>query len=325
MHRFIRNLITEWRRLELPFNGERVIVAVSGGADSTALLLALAELRDRKKLKQEFVIAHFHHNLRGKESDGDERFVEKMAAKNDFEFVSGRGNLISRSDLEQRARHERYSFLIRTAQNENARSVLTAHTLNDQAETFLLNLIRGSGFDGLRAMPAKRKLGRNVELVRPLLNWATRQDTELYCRERKVKFRRDRMNEDLNFTRVRIRKEILPNLAELNPKIVETLARTAKLFASSPDNGDQDLIETFVDELKLSDLRKLDENQLNSHIRRWLRGCRGSLRGITLKHIEAGARLVNSPKRGRIVELPGGEQVVKGGGRLAFRHIKLEY
>ena len=325
VHRFVRNLITEWRRLGLPVEGECVIVAVSGGADSTALLVALADLRDRKKLAHEFVIAHFNHKLRGPESDDDERFVKKLADEKIFKFVSGSGNLKGKADLEQRARAERYAFLKNVADEKSAALVLTGHTLNDQAETFLLNLIRGSGVDGLRAMRARRPLSENVILLRPLLLWARREDTEQYCRENTMRFRKDRMNDDRSFTRVKIRKEVLPKLAEINPKIVETLARTSELLAVSPDDNICRSSGDSYSKLKLKDLRKLSENELTTHIRSWLRERRGSLRGITLKHIEAVARLVNSPKSGRIVELPGGGQVVKGGGELAFRHIKLEY
>ena len=93
VRKFVRKLITEWRRLDLPFEGENVVVAVSGGADSTALLLALADLRDRKKLTHEFAVAHFNHKLRGKESDADEQFVRNLSKVYGFEFVSGSGML----------------------------------------------------------------------------------------------------------------------------------------------------------------------------------------------------------------------------------------
>jgi tRNA(Ile)-lysidine synthase len=324
VHKFVRNLITEWRRLELPIGGERVIVAVSGGADSTALLFALADLRDRKKLTHELVIAHFNHQLRGVESGADERFVSKVATDMSFEYVSGSGDLKGKSDLEQRARDERYSFLARVAKEKKASFVLTGHTIDDQAETFLLNLIRGSGVDGLCAMPVKRPLSDEIVLVRPLLSWARRQDTEDYCRESGVKFRRDRMNVDLNFTRVKIRRQVLPKLAELNPKIIETLARTAEVLALSSDKTNDKTPYGSSPTLKLTDLKKMSDNDRYTYIRSWLRDQRRNLRGIELKHIEAIARLVKSPKSGRIVELPGGGRVVKGGGGLAFRHIKLE-
>ncbi|MGH9946324.1 MAG: tRNA lysidine(34) synthetase TilS [Pyrinomonadaceae bacterium] len=322
MHKFVRNLITEWRRLGLPFNDATVIVAVSGGADSTALSLAFADLKKRKKLELEFVIAHFNHKLRRKESDGDETFVKNLAAKLEFEFVSANGSLKGKSDLEQRTRDARYKFLGETANTFNANVILTAHTMNDQAETVLMNLIRGSGIDGLGGIKKMRELNekQRVKLVRPLLKWAKRGDTESFCHDNKIKPRHDSMNDDMNFTRVKIRKTVIPLLADVNPNIIETLARTGELLQSvSHENK-----ENFGDSLKIADLKNLQQNELYSHIRAWLREKRGNLRGLQLKHIEAVVRLANSRKSGRIVELPGGQKVIKTGGRLAFRQIRLE-
>ena len=322
MHKFVRNLITEWRRLNLPFDGETVIVAVSGGADSTALLLALADLKKRKKLDLEFIAAHFNHRLRGKESNSDEAFVRKLAKGAVFKFYSGSGSLKGTSNLEERARNVRYEFFAKLAKQSKAVLVLTAHTMNDQAETILMNLIRGTGSDGLVGIRKVRPLetGSKIQLVRPLLAWAKRSDTENFCLENKVAFRLDAMNEDLTFTRVRIRKSVLPLLAEINPKIVETLSRTAELLQPL----DKGKITTVNGSIKLADLSDLSKNELNSHLRAWIGENRGNTRGLQLKHIEAVARLVNSPKSGRLVELPGGDSVIKHGGRLDFRHIKLE-
>jgi tRNA(Ile)-lysidine synthase len=329
MHKFVRNLITEWRRLGLPFKDAAVIVAVSGGSDSTALLLALADLRKRKKLDLDIITAHFNHKLRGKESKRDKRFVRDLAETLGFEFVSESGLLEGKSNLEQRARDERYAFLLKIAKKKKAHIVLTAHTMDDQAETVLMNLIRGSGVDGLSGMKAVRELGNRgaeetgkseIQLVRPLLSWARRIDTEEFCSERDVKPRHDAMNDDLRFTRVRIRKTILPLLAEINPKIVESLARTGELLGQERVQIEPNNNET----MSISDLEKYGNTELNSHIRMWIRQNRGTLRGLELKHIEAVGRLIKSRKSGRVVELPGGDQAVKSGGRLAFRHIKLE-
>jgi tRNA(Ile)-lysidine synthase len=192
-----------------------------------------------------------------------------------------------------------------------------------------MNLIRGSGVDGLGGMKAVRELGRGginetgesaIRLVRPLLGWAKRKDTENFCRDLNIERRHDSMNDDLRFTRVRIRKTILPLLAEINPKIIESLARTGELL----QNETKQIDPIIAGSLEVLELKKLGNTELNSHIRSWIRQNHGSLRGLELKHIDAVSRLVKSRKSGRIVELPGGGQVVKSGGRLAFRHIKLE-
>ncbi len=353
MHKFVRNLITEWRRLGLPFSGEPILVAVSGGADSTALLRALADLKKRKKFEQQTIAAHFNHKLRGEQSDADEKFVRDLASFLGFECIVGTGKLSGKSNLEQRARDARYEFLSEIAAKHNSRIVLTAHTMNDQAETFLMNLVRGSGVYGLCAIPAIRVFGSVFEdlivlpesaqkkqseisdlkspaaLARPLLRWAKRIDTEDFCRENGIEFRHDSMNDNLAFTRVRIRKTVLPMLAEINPKIVETLARTAELLQTKSAIGMNSATKQFSlhnensGQLTIKDLKLLDTTDLYAALRSWLRINRGNLRGLGLKHIAAVEQLIHSRKSGRIVELPGGS-VVKQGGMLEWRKIEVE-
>ena len=292
MHKFVRDLITEWRKLGLPFADETLVVAVSGGADSLSLLLALDDLRTRQKLKLRLVAAHFNHKLRGHESDADEQFVKHLTAEKGIELAIGHGPIASEGNLEQNARNARYAFLTRTAENVKAYGVVTAHTINDQAETFLLNLIRGSGIGGLSGMRPVRELrSEGMEewgsstvsespllpfsstpplLIRPFLTWARRADTENFCRECGVDFRYDTMNEDMSFKRVRVRKILLPVLKDLNPKIIETLARTADLMRQSgyppsdggvaPASGDGVVLSDAADVQHESNLSGVAEN-----------------------------------------------------------------
>jgi tRNA(Ile)-lysidine synthase len=324
MQNFDRSLITEWRRLKLPVADETIVVAVSGGPDSMSLLLAIYHLVTRQKLELKIIVAHFNHRLRGDESDADERFTAESAKQLGFEFVSRSANVRSRGNLEQNARDARYEFLASVAHRAGAFAVLTAHTQNDQAETFLMNLIRGSGPDGLAGISGVRQLDGPVLLVRPLLSWARREDTERFCREHDIACRTDRMNDDEAFTRVRLRKTVIPLLAELNPKIVETLARTSDLLrqiiAETEDRSDV----TGDDTLRLAALKTLSKAELYSQLRGWLRMRRGNLRSLQLKHIEAIERLILSRKSGKTVELPGGGTVVKQGGSLVFSNIKVE-
>jgi tRNA(Ile)-lysidine synthase len=234
---FARSLLSEWERRLWPASAGGVVVAVSGGADSTALLLALCELREAGRLGLSVTVAHFNHELRGAESAEDARWVAETARTHGLEVVVGKADVKGRAaggNLEQAARRARYECLYEAAQERGAWAVLAGHTLDDQAETVLLRLARGSGPDGLRAMAAERELveGRaGVLLLRPLLSWARRIDTEEYCRARGVGPRRDEMNEDESFARVRVRKRLLPLLETLNPRAVEALARTAELLA----------------------------------------------------------------------------------------------
>jgi len=335
------------------------MVAVSGGADSLGLLLAIEDLRKRKKLDLRFVVAHFNHKLRGRDSEADEEFVRQMTAERDFELAIGHGTIEKAGNLEQNARNARYEFLRSTAENLKAGWVLTAHTMNDQAETFLLNLIRGSGAGGLSGMRPVRELasvgveewGKNEAsalpqsstlLVRPLLRWAHREDTENFCREKGVQFRYDTMNEDMSFKRVRVRKMLLPMLKEFNPKIIETLANTAELMRRDPgpatdpaEHGagpsPQDVSSkpteqpTYPPEvLLLSNLSGLESAPLHEIVRQWLKTRRGDLRSVGLKHVQAVERLIRSTKSGRTVELPGFGRVRRHGGRLVFENIKVD-
>lgn len=338
MRNFERNFITEWRRLGLPTEGVSIVVAVSGGADSLALAGAVAALRDEKKLELRIVLAHFNHRLRGAESDGDERLVRAFAEGRGLEFALGQASPLPKGNLEQAAREARYAFLSEVASNVKAPVVLTGHTVDDQAETVLLNLIRGSGPKGLGAMSPVREIGNGAEfevfhegspnhldgkvyLVRPLLGWASRAETEGYCHEAEIAYCSDSMNEDLAFARVRVRKLLLPLLRELNPRITETLSRTAELLRLElPGHGDDLLGIVWEDEtLAVKELKEIPRDALMRGLRAWLGARRGSLRGIEHVHVSAVADLVLSVKSGRTVELPGKAKAVKSKGVLTYK------
>lgn len=344
MHKFVRNLITEWRRLELPCEGQAVVVAVSGGADSVSLLLGLNELKKTSKLNLKIVAAHFNHQLRGVESNVDEQFVKHLTTELGIGLDLHREKIKPDGNLEQNARNARYNFLTESANNLNAFAVLTGHTMNDQAETFLLNLIRGSGPDGLCGMRVVRKLESEkvrleesktlkkgtspllpyspipIRLIRPLLNWARREHTEQYCHDNHVEYRYDTMNDDTAFKRVQIRKILLPLLEDMNPKIVETLANTASLMQNLPGERNQ-LPQT--DELVLGEMKSMQKPELYDAIRSWLQRQRGNTRRLQLKHIQAIERLIFSEKSGRTVELPGGK-VVKTQGKIFYMENMVE-
>ncbi len=183
--------------MRLPMVNARVVVAVSGGADSTALLLGLDELIRTGRLALTISIAHLDHGLRTTSRE-DAEWVARLARELGFEIELGRVNVARRAkrsadNLEQAARRARYEFLAKTAKRKQAQLVLTAHTMDDQAETVLLRLLRGSGADGLTGIEPVRPLDSksNVSLVRPLVIWAKRADTEGYCQHREVQFQID--------------------------------------------------------------------------------------------------------------------------------------
>jgi tRNA(Ile)-lysidine synthase len=232
---FASNLLAEWRSLELPVSEVSVVVAVSGGSDSTALLLGLDELVKKQKLHLKLTVAHLDHGLRD-ESEADAHWVRRLGKELDYDVVTAKAHLKkstpSKGNLEQAARTARYKFFLKTAKKNHAKLVLTAHTLDDQAETILLRLLRGSAAEGLSGIPAVRDIepGANVRVARPLLSWARRSDTEDYCRRRQIEFRVDEMNHDEAFARVRVRKQLLPLMKSFNNRVVEALSRTATLL-----------------------------------------------------------------------------------------------
>src|SRR5260370_2179367 len=211
---FARSLRQEWRRLGLPAANARVVVAVSGGADSVALLLSINELVEANKLRLKLFVAHLDHALR-KNSRADARWVRALAKGLGNESLARRVDVKalaakSGDNLEQAARRARYKFLTQVAKEKRAVVVLTGHTMDDQTETVLLNLLRGSGLGGLSGMEPARRLdeGGEIILARPLLSWARRRDTESYCRSRAAESLIDEMNADERVTRARVRRQL---------------------------------------------------------------------------------------------------------------------
>src|SRR5258708_7014387 len=296
---FAQSLRKEWRRLGLPVANARVVVAVSGGADSVALLLSMNELVDATKLRLQLFVAPLDHGLR-KDSRADARWVTALARQLGHESLARRVNVKalaagSGDNLEQAARRARYKFLARVAKEKRALVVLTAHTMDDQAETVVLNLLRGSGMDGLSGMDPARRLGWGSEIIlaRPLLGWARRTDTENYCRSLAVEFLTDEMNTDEKFTRVRVRRQLLPQMESFNPKIVEGLARTAELLRedfAALDRAASRLLELSMEDgpgsrLRI-DLLALAPTALRRRpLRQWIEQGRGHLKRIERVHV----------------------------------------
>lgn len=209
---------------------ERVVVAVSGGPDSVALLRAMLALRGGSA---GLVVAHFNHQLRGAESDADEAFVRDLAERLGVECEVGRvsefGAAPPRSAAD--ARRLRYPFLADRAARHAARSVAVAHTADDQAETILQRIVRGTGIEGLRGIPPRRRLNEAVMLVRPMLQ-VTRATVLGYLASLDQPFREDSSNRAQLSTRSRLRYGLLPLLErEYNPRVVEALLRLGEQAA----------------------------------------------------------------------------------------------
>jgi tRNA(Ile)-lysidine synthase len=224
-----------------------VLVAVSGGADSVALLRGLHAVRSSGPGRM--VAAHFNHGLRGGDSDADEQFVCELCQSLTIECRTGRpaSRLQSAGEgLEAAARTARYEFLTTTAEQLGARYVATAHTADDQAETILHHVLRGTGLAGVAGMRPARALNPAVTLVRPMLE-TRRTEVLAYLMALDQPFREDASNAELQFTRNRIRRELLPLLArDYSPAVIESLLRLGKLAADARDVIDR-LSERILD------------------------------------------------------------------------------
>jgi tRNA(Ile)-lysidine synthase len=217
-------------------------VAVSGGADSVALLRVLLELRG--DLGVVLSIAHFNHKIRGAEADADEQFVKSLAEEFVLEFHAGFADVPSYSDerklsLETAARELRQRWFMEIIQQGKTEKVATAHTQDDQAETVLMRILRGTGTRGLTGIAPAQKEKR---LIRPLLD-VTRREVESYLRDIRQSWREDATNSDLQHTRNRIRHELLPLLErDYNPALRQHLAGMADIARAEEEYWEKEIL-----------------------------------------------------------------------------------
>jgi len=283
--------------------GERVAVAVSGGADSVALLLLLLELR--KPLGIVLSVVHFNHRIRGKASDADEKFVSNLARKHGLTFHVGRLDVTAKAkrdkaNLEDTARRARYEFFAELAEKEHLNKIAVAHTADDQAETVLAHILRGTGLAGLGGIHPE--VGH---VVRPLLE-VRRAEVRAYLRSKKQTWREDATNRDTTKMRARIRKKLVPLLEkQFQPAVVEHLTTLAELARED---------EAFLDAW------------LSSRIQKHLDIKSGSGRILIRELLECGEGAETAGKRNRsmcrrMVRLIV-KQVKPRGGQLNAEHVR---
>jgi tRNA(Ile)-lysidine synthase len=210
--------------------GNAVVVGLSGGPDSVALFHVLLRLRER--LSFSLSAAHLNHKLRGRDSDQDERFVRALVKRNGVALVAESRDVKAIRDkrggsIEEIAREVRYAFLRKAAEKVGAKKIALGHTMDDNAETILINLIRGSGLRGLSGIPVSRTDGEFL-IIRPLLE-VSRGDILAYLKRERLRYREDVSNLDTSLTRNRIRHQLIPLLAkEYNPRLEKVLAETGR-------------------------------------------------------------------------------------------------
>lgn len=332
-YRLIETVAHTIERYEMAKPGETILVAVSGGADSIALLHILNNLRARLKIN--LAVAHLNHCIRGAESDEDQQFVEEVSKSLGILIKIGVADVLAISKkekigLEEAARRARYDFLNKTADELGTEHIAVAHTADDQAETVLMNIIRGCGIDGLRGMvPVRGKI------IRPLLE-VSRNDIIAYLTEEKLRWREDKTNKDVDYTRNRVRHELIPIIEkELNPRFKENILALSKIAAEEADyifNQSLEMLRECVINESIQRI-EIDAERLRDIPRALARRClriaiervRGNLTDIETSHIEDVLNALND-RREFHSTMPGAKVHidVKNGKTSIYSEIEIE-
>ena len=295
--------------------GDRVLVAVSGGADSLAL--AFAVLKEAEPLAITPVAITIDHQLQENSAVQAEKVSKQLKEMGYRDVLIEKVVVTTESGLEAGARSARYQALAASAEKEIAVKIFLGHTRDDQAETVLLGLARGSGARSLSGMATE-----NGKYVRPFLH-VTRQETEQACKELALEIWNDPHNFNSDFTRVKVRQEILPLMeAKLGPGISAALARTAGLLRDDADALD-DLAAQEISRLNLTDidceyLLALPRALRTRVIRAAIYACGAPVGSITADHVAATEALVTSWRGQGALNLPGGVKVERISGRLSL-------
>jgi tRNA(Ile)-lysidine synthase len=302
--------------------GDTLVVGFSGGADSSALLDLLSRLPD---YNLHLIAAHLNHTLRGAESDVDEEFCREVASRYAIPFESRRVDVTKMSadlrlNLEDAGRRARIEFLDEVRSTYGASAVVLAHHADDQAETVLMRLLRGSGMAGLSGMAHRNSRG----YLRPLLE-ISRSDIEQYLHARGLSWREDASNSDTAYLRNRIRHQLLPLLEEYNPAIRSCLAATASIMGDDEALLGELAEQVFAGSCRIEEgrvvcsigqLRTLNAALRRRVLRQAYKQLTGTLAGVSLRHVDALCDLIDSGRPNSRMALPHGVAAVREYNRL---------
>jgi tRNA(Ile)-lysidine synthase len=293
--------------------GESLVVAVSGGVDSMVLLQVMADLSKKKGYLP--VVAHINHGLR-KTADRDEKLVHKTAIDNGLEFVSAQVKILGKTGIEEKARKARYKALRGIAEQFGARFIVTAHNANDQAETIVFNFLRGAGIRGLGGM---REVAEGI--FRPMLS-VSKAEILQYAKRHKIKYFDDETNKLLDFTRNRIRHQLLPELTKYNPKIYGQLNEMGKLLQRAEQAIRISVQLRMVDMatrkkdtvvFSASKFRELDDFTQAEMLKVALESLGADLEGLKRSHFEEAAKFVAGPSGRAAKRRIGGKLFIEKG------------
>lgn len=313
------------KKYEMIHRGDRIIVAVSGGPDSVCLLHILFKLKERYDLT--LFVAHVNHQLRGLQAEEDMRFVRDMAEDLGLPFyvkVEDVAKVASdlHMTLEQAGRYVRYSFFRELKKQLNADKIAVAHNMDDQAETVLLHLLRGSGMHGLTGMSPV-----SGDIIRPLIE-SKRQDIEAYIKENGLKYRIDHTNYEANYTRNRIRLELIPYLKEhFNKKITDAIAQTADILREEDNYIQKKVQEAYekicsetrdIVQIDLKEFIELEPAIKRRLIKKAIQAVKGHDLNIEFKHINYIMDFAQRGRTGERIDIPGNVCVGLQYGKMKF-------
>lgn len=263
-----KTLIETVRKYQMLAEGDKVLVGISGGPDSVALAHWL--MSQREEFGIEVILAHYHHGLRGEEADEDERFVRTLAEEWQLPYYTGKiplKEILSKEhgNLQAKAREYRYRFFRETAEKIGANKVAVAHHLDDQTETILMRLIRGTGVGGLAGIPYLRPLSRGIMVIRPFLD-VRRSEIEEYLKRYQLPYRIDSSNKKTDYLRNRLRIEFLPELNLINPNLPASIKQLAEMVRE-----DEDHLQREAEELLSGIITHRDAEEIRISLNQWRR------------------------------------------------------
>lgn len=299
----LNKLLKQIKQYDMVCKGDHVICAVSGGADSVALLFGMYLLRE--KLGITLSAAHFNHHLRGEESDRDEQFVREFCHRYDISLEVGSAQVTAgKKGLEAAAREARYAFFATLSGK-----IATAHTADDNAETVLMHLVRGTGLRGLGGISPV-----NGNIIRPMLT-ATRQEVLAFLQEYCLTFVEDSSNAGDDFLRNRLRHRVMPLLKEENPQLAENLSHMAMEL-----RGDADALECAGELPLVTELKAMSAPLRSRAVSRFLK--ENGVSEPERNHIHGVEALIFSEKPSARANLPGGVTVAREYDRLVILEQK---
>jgi tRNA(Ile)-lysidine synthase len=326
----IERVLKTIRNYDMFKAGDTVLVAVSGGPDSIFLLKALDFLQKKLKLKK-IIVCNLDHGIRGKESSEDSYFVRKLAEEHGLGFIHKKISVPDHKpkelSIEETAREERYKFFSAAAKAVKADVIATGHTMDDQAETILMRIIKGASLKGIIGISPSRAVG-SVRVVRPLFD-LEKKEIEDYLDERSIAYRIDSTNLEPIYFRNTVRKEILPYLEKYNPRLKRVLCSLAEHlredyeFITEAKNNALRLTPNAQRngnvEIKLKDLIMQPKALQKEILRDLLERSGGEVKRLSFRHWKELERLIAHKGKGSSLDLPGDIRITRTSSFLAFQ------